>query len=65
MTSPAATDITQRELSDQPTHLMGQVAGYAGHRTIAIGLRTGFVPALAGAPWPPRRGSSPRPAWRA
>lgn len=50
MTSPAATSISQPTLNDQLAHLMAQVAGYVGHRTIAIGLRTGLVPALADAP---------------
>jgi len=40
MTSPAATGITQPALSDQLAELMAQVAGYVGHRTIAIGLRS-------------------------
>jgi len=50
MTSPAATGIAQPALSDQLAQLMAQAAGYVGHRTIAIGLRTGLIPALAGAP---------------
>ena len=42
MTSPAATGITQPALSDQQAQLTAQVAGYVGHRTIAIGLRRAY-----------------------
>ncbi|MDN5852761.1 MAG: methyltransferase domain-containing protein [Actinomycetia bacterium] len=30
--------------------LLGQLAGYVGHRTIAMGLRSGLIAALAGSP---------------
>jgi hypothetical protein len=63
MTSPAATDITQRALSDQLAYLMGQVAGYVGNRTIAIGLRTGLVPSSQARRWPHRTSSPPRSDW--
>jgi SAM-dependent methyltransferase len=38
------------ELKDQAAVVLGHAAGYAGHRTIAIGLRSGLLEALAGAP---------------
>lgn len=38
------------EIKDQAAILLGQVAGYTGHRTIGIGLRSGLVRALADTP---------------
>ncbi|PSL04620.1 methyltransferase family protein [Haloactinopolyspora alba] len=37
------------EIKDQAAILLGQVAGYTGHRTVGIGLRSGLVRALADA----------------
>jgi SAM-dependent methyltransferase len=46
------TTITRPEptLAEQAPLLLGHAAGYAAHRTIAIGLRAGLIRALAGAP---------------
>ena len=38
------------DIKDQAAILLGQVAGYAGHRTIGIGLRSGLIRDLADAP---------------
>jgi hypothetical protein len=38
---------TQPELKDQAGKLLGQLAGYVGHRTVEIGLRLGLVAELA------------------
>lgn len=38
------------EIKDQAAILLGHVAGYVGHRTIGIGLRSGLVAALADSP---------------
>jgi SAM-dependent methyltransferase len=40
----APTDTT---IQDQAPRLLGHVAGYASHRTISMGLRTGLIEALA------------------
>lgn len=38
------------ELKDQAGVLLGHIAGYVGHRTVAMGRRTGLVAALATGP---------------
>jgi SAM-dependent methyltransferase len=40
----------QRTISEQAPALLAQIAGYVGHRTIAIGLRSGLIRALADKP---------------
>ena len=45
---PAAT--TSPTLPEQAPVVLGQIAGYVGHRTIAMGLRSGLIAALADAP---------------
>jgi ubiquinone/menaquinone biosynthesis C-methylase UbiE len=46
-TTSTPSDVT---IQDQAPVLLAQVAGYVGHRTIAIGLRTGLIRALAESP---------------
>ncbi|HZD71084.1 MAG TPA: methyltransferase domain-containing protein [Actinomycetes bacterium] len=46
-TSALPTSITVQE---QAPLLLSQIAGYIGHRTVAVGLRSGLVGALAEAP---------------
>jgi SAM-dependent methyltransferase len=41
---------TAPSLPEQAPLLLGQIAGYVGHRTIAMGLRTGLLAALAETP---------------
>ena len=41
---------TQPELKEQAGRLLGNIAGYVGHRTIEIGLRLGLVAELAQQP---------------
>jgi len=41
------TTIDTPSLQDQAPVLLTQIAGYAGHRTVAIGLRSGLLRALA------------------
>ena len=46
--TPAAdTSAPTATLADQAPILLGLAAGYVGHRTVAIGLRTGLIQALA------------------
>jgi ubiquinone/menaquinone biosynthesis C-methylase UbiE len=47
MTSTVAS---ARTVAEQAPMLLAQIAGYVGHRTIAIGLRSGLIRALAAAP---------------
>lgn len=46
-TQPAVQSVT---LPEQALVLLSQVAGYVGHRTVAIGLRRGLIRALADRP---------------
>lgn len=39
-----------RSVAEQAKPLLGHVAGYASHKTIAVGLRAGLVAALARTP---------------
>lgn len=41
---------TRRVMADRAPPLHGMVAGYIGHQTVAIGLPTGLVAALADRP---------------
>jgi ubiquinone/menaquinone biosynthesis C-methylase UbiE len=52
MTTPNEAEVAtgRPSLSDQAPKLLNQIAGYVGHRTIAMGLRTGLLAALADAP---------------
>ncbi|OJY45476.1 class I SAM-dependent methyltransferase [Pseudonocardia sp. 73-21] len=56
MTATATPDSTTPDatatpaMSEQASVLLGQIAGYVGHRTVAIGLRCGLVQALADRP---------------
>ena len=45
----SATQQQAPSIGDQAASLLGHVAGYSGHRTIALGLRSGLVDTLAGA----------------
>ena len=45
-TISSADQSTQPTLKEQASLLLGHVAGYAGHRTIAIGLRQGLFEAM-------------------
>ncbi|MBW3590789.1 MAG: hypothetical protein KY393_02895 [Actinobacteria bacterium] len=47
-------------VTDQAKPLLGHIAGYASHRTIGIGLRTGLVEALARSPKKQRHRSWPK-----
>ena len=47
---PTAVSTGEPSLADQAPVLLSQVAGFVGFRTIAIGLRSGLVAALADAP---------------
>lgn len=38
---------TQPELKEQGGRLLGQIAGYVGHRTIELGLQRGLITELA------------------
>ena len=42
--------ITQPTLQEQAPTVLSQLAGYVGHRTIAMGLRSGLIAALAANP---------------
>ncbi|MDZ7727646.1 MAG: class I SAM-dependent methyltransferase [Dehalococcoidia bacterium] len=44
------TETTAPAITDQAPKLLGQIAGYAGHRTIGVGLRSGLIEALSGHP---------------
>lgn len=49
------TEVLERQeptLQQQAPVVLGHVAGYVGHRTIAIGLRTGLIAVLDAAPEP-------------
>lgn len=49
--TPAGSDTSSDPtMADQAPLLLGMVAGYMGHRTVAMGLRTGLVAALADRP---------------
>ncbi len=51
MTTTAEPDtVATPTLREQAPILLGQIAGYVGHRTIAVGLRSGLVRALAERP---------------
>lgn len=50
MTATAEPHAESPTPAEQMPVLLGQVAGYVGHRTIAVGLRTGLIHTLAGAP---------------
>ncbi len=51
MTTTAAPDTAATPtLSEQAPILLGQIAGYTGHRTVALGLRSGLLRALADRP---------------
>lgn len=51
MTTTVAPDTAASPtLPEQAPILLGQIAGYTGHRTVAIGLRSGLVRALADRP---------------
>jgi SAM-dependent methyltransferase len=45
-----ATIVTGPTIQEQAPVILSQIAGYVGHRTIAMGLRTGLLAALADAP---------------
>lgn len=45
-----APERTEPTIAEQAPTLLGQIAGYAGHRTIAIGLRSGLLAALDARP---------------
>jgi len=45
-----APERTEPTITEQAPILLGQIAGYAGHRTIAIGLRSGLLSALDARP---------------
>ncbi|HEY0127520.1 MAG TPA: class I SAM-dependent methyltransferase [Blastococcus sp.] len=47
-TPPAADDAPT--LADTAPRVLSLIAGYVGHRTVAIGLRTGLIPTLAERP---------------
>jgi hypothetical protein len=50
-TPPTTTAVPSTPtLPEQAPLLLGQIAGYVGHRTIAMGLRTGLIASLADAP---------------
>lgn len=46
----ATPTVTGPTIQEQAPVILSQIAGYVGHRTIAMGLRTGLVAALADAP---------------
>jgi len=45
-----APERTEPTIAEQAPTLLGQIAGYAGHRTVAIGLRSGLLAALDARP---------------
>lgn len=45
-----STEPTTPSVAQQAKHLLGHVAGYASHRTVGIGLRSGLIEALAERP---------------
>ncbi len=47
MTSTVEASTPQPAISEQAPKLLSQIAGYVGHRTVASGLRTGVIGALA------------------
>ncbi len=52
VSAPATTPTPTGTVAEQAAVLLGNAAGYVGHRTIAIGLRSGLLGALADAGQP-------------
>ena len=50
LTAPAPTAAPTATLADTAPKVLSLIAGYIGHRTVAIGLRTGLLQALADQP---------------
>lgn len=45
-----STDVSMPIVAEQAKPLLGHIAGYASHRTIGLGLRSGLIAALASKP---------------